>query len=266
MPEAAPNLPPDYHTHNLLCKHADGRPADYARAARDLGLAELAATDHCPTDDQFGIEHRMRLDQFDAYSESVRAAQRVEGVSVLFGIEADYYDGCERFLAPWIERHGFDVALGSVHFIDYWSGQGLSNGRDSVALWREYFLRIGRMADTGLFDIAAHLDLPKKFGNEVPDTVLRELALPALDRLAEARMAIEINTSGMHHLPRAFYPSAPLLLWAAERGIGLTFGSDAHHPRRVAEGFAEAVTMARMAGFKTYRRYRGRAWRDVPLA
>jgi hypothetical protein len=37
------------------------------------------------------------------------------------GIEADYYPGCQRFLAPWIERHPFDVVLGSVHYLDYWA-------------------------------------------------------------------------------------------------------------------------------------------------
>lgn len=265
MPPPADNLPPDYHTHNLLCKHADGRPIDYALAARRLGLTEMAATDHCPTDDQFGIEHRMRLDQFPAYSQAVREAQQVEGVAVLFGVEADYYEGCERFLAPWIERHRFDVVLGSVHFIDYWAGQGLSNARDAMEVWEAYFERIGRLADTGLFDIATHLDLPKKFGNDIPEAMLRRFALPALDRLAEAEMAIEINTSGIHHLPQAFYPTEPLLSWAAERNLGLTFGSDAHHPRRVAEGFREAIAMAKAAGFKTYRRYRGRAWREIPL-
>ena len=39
---------------------------------------------------------------------------------VLFGIEADYYRGCETFLGKWLEVQDFDLVLGSVHFIDDW--------------------------------------------------------------------------------------------------------------------------------------------------
>src|ERR1700690_1199280 len=35
---------PDYHTHTLLCKHADGMPLDYVRAAAEKGIPEIAAT------------------------------------------------------------------------------------------------------------------------------------------------------------------------------------------------------------------------------
>ena len=252
---------PDYHSHNTLCKHAIGCPADYARAARQRGLPEIACTDHCPTDDGFGIEHRMRLDQFDEYLQGVADA-RATGVPVLLGVEADYYPGCQRFLAPWLERHPFDLVLGSVHFLDYWGDtherRTLVHRENAEPLWQRYFELMGELAETRLYDIMAHLDLPKRFGNAIPEERLRELALPALDRLAAAGMALEINTSGLNHPPKACYPSESILTWARERGIGLVFGSDSHSPERVGAGFDVALALARRAGYTQHWVYRKR--------
>lgn len=261
-------LPPDYHSHNSLCKHAVGCPADYARAARHNGVPELACTDHCPTDDGFGIEHRMRLDQFDDYLQGVADA-RATGVPVLLGIEADYYPGCQRFLEPWIARHPFDVVLGSVHYLDYWSTdptrRTLAGGLEPELLWKRYFELMGELADTGLYDVAAHFDLPKRFGNALPKDRLRIYAEPALDRLAAAGMALEINTSGLKHACQSCYPSINILTWACERGVGLTFGSDSHNPERVGAGFEHAVALARQAGYTQSWVYRKRKPRPQDL-
>jgi histidinol-phosphatase (PHP family) len=260
---------PDYHTHTILCKHASGTPRDYQVAAGHRGMRQLAATDHCPTDDGFGIDHRMTLDDFPCYLDWVRAAAESVGPELLLGIEADYYRGAQPFQEKLQRAQAFDLVLGSVHFLDYWSSdprtRGLGRNPDPHFIWREYFQRVGEMADTGLYDIASHLDLPKKFGNAIPEADLREYALPALDRLAAAGMALEINTSGLLHPPQACYPSPAILAWAAERGIGLTFGSDSHQPERVGAGFDVALDLARAAGFTHYREYRQRRFQQVPL-
>ena len=250
--------------------HASGRTIDYARSARDRGVREFAATDHCPTDVGFGKEHRMTVSQFAQYIEDVAEARRnVPEVTILFGIEADYYLGCEPFLAGFCEQHRFDIVLGSVHFIDYWSTdpsrRGLSGGRNPDDVWSDYYRMTGRLADTGLYDVVTHMDLPKRFGNAISVNRLREYALPALDRIAAAGMAIEINTSGWTHSIDEAYPGPHVLAWAAERGIGLVFGSDAHSPHRVGDGFDLALQWAHDAGFRTYRQYRGRSWTAQPL-
>jgi len=262
--------PPDYHTHHELCQHASGRTIDYARAARDNGIKEFAATDHCPTDVGFGKEHRMTLEEFPRYRNDVIEARReVPEVSILFGVEADYYPGCEHFLKPFLENEAFDIVLGSVHFRDYWSSnklkRGLSDGDLPLLVWQEYFSLIGRLADTGLYDVVTHLDLPKRFGNAINRDLLRKSCLPALDRIAQAGMAIEINTSGMIHSIAEMYPSLDMLSWASERGIGLTFGSDAHSPDRVGDRFDDALKLARAAGFKKARRFAKRAWTEYPI-
>jgi histidinol-phosphatase (PHP family) len=261
---------PDYHTHTHLCKHADGVPQDYVQAARERGVLEIACTDHCPTDDGFGIGHRMALAQYAEYEQWVFDARDANpDITVLYGVEADYYPNCEKFLKPWLDTHDFDVVLGSVHFLDYWSDdasrKGLANAKHPAKVWKGYFEFIGRMADMRCYDIATHLDLPKKFGNPISDNELRDYCLPALDRIADAGMCMEINTSGIHHPPKEFYPSLQILSWARERGIGLTFGSDAHQPSRVGDDFDAALALARSAGYTSHVKFKKRRQTAHPL-
>ncbi len=262
-------LPPDYHTHNRLCKHAEGVPADYVRAAVERGLPEIALTDHCPTNDGFGIDHRMSLEEFPVYLDWCREAAQIDGISVLFGLEADYYRGCERFLAPFLEQHPFDLILGSVHFIDYWAKdrakRALSGRQDPEVIWKDYFALIGELARTGLYDVVGHFDLPKRYTRQMTEAELGDLALPALDAVAEAGMAIEINTSGWTHSVDESYPSLPILRWARERDIGLVFGSDAHSADRVGDGFERAMKLAIEAGYTYSLRYDKRKAGAVPL-
>lgn len=261
---------PDYHTHHELCRHATGRTIDYARSAQAAGIREFAATDHCPTDIGFGHELRMALDQFNQYWSDVETARcEVPDVHILFGIEADFYPGCEPFLKDFMSAHPFDIILGSIHFRDYFSHdkrkRGLSDDSDPETVWREYYELTGQLADSGLYDVVTHMDLPKRFGNSCDPDLISECAQPALDRIARAGMAIEINTSGLIHSIHEVYPGPNMLKWAAERGIGLVFGSDAHSPDRVGDGFDHALQLAREAGFTKARTYARRQWREYAL-
>jgi histidinol-phosphatase (PHP family) len=246
--------PPDYHSHTELCKHARGRPLDYARAAGERGVPELACTDHGPVPDGYDPEHRMTLDQFEQYEAGVREAREQGPVPVLFGVETDYYPGGVEWLGPWLKRQDFDIVLGSVHYLDFWAfdnpaQRSLWETVDVAGAWKKYFSLIAGMARSGLYDVASHLDLPKKFGYRPRERQVREMVLPVLDVIAASGMAIEINTSGLHVPVKEMYPAPEILAWAAERDIPLTFGSDAHDPARVGADFDRAVALARDAGY-----------------
>ena len=58
-------------------------------------------------------------------------SQTSETVDILFGIEADYYSGCEDFLKPWLKEQDFDIVIGSVHFIREW---GFDNPAE-IRIW-----------------------------------------------------------------------------------------------------------------------------------
>ena len=268
MKEKSVNLPPDYHTHTALCKHAEGQPCEYVAAARDLGLREIAITDHGPTPYPYDLDHRMEMGDFEIYESWINMMQAEEDCRVLFGIEADYFEGCTSFMAEWLGQYPFDLVLGSIHYIGNTNdldNLSLWESSDVNAVWRRYFELMGNMADTNLYDVVTHLDLPKRGGDRPRDRDLPDIVLPALDRIARARMAIEINTSGLRHPIGEMYPAPQILAWACEREIDITFGSDAHTPNNVASNFALAVQMAREAGYTHSVRFRRRRKRRVPL-
>lgn len=264
-------LPDDYHLHTRLCKHAEGEPAAYRAAARQLDLAEICFTDHAPAPCGYDSAYRMQLNEFPEYREWVeKLMPDTDTPRVLFGIEADYYQGCRQFLEAWLAEQPFDIVLGSVHYIGAWGFDSPENRAvwertDLHQAWRDYFRLVGELADTGLFDVLTHPDLPKKFGHRIDEKLLSQMAAPALDRIAAAGMAIEINTAGLRKPVGEIYPASAILVLAYERGIPITFGSDAHAPGEVGEGFRQAVNLAMGAGYRERARFKKRKRTLVPL-
>lgn len=263
-------LPADYHTHTALCKHAQGHPADYALAAEAAGVPEMACTDHCPGGEgEYNLEHRMSLAQFPQYVEEVQEAQQAVGIPVLLGVEADYYPQCEDFLEPFLDAHPFDLVLGSVHWFDMGpplgTGPNMWDFDDEYEFWAQYFFRISKLAKTGLYDIASHLDFPKRGRTPMSPSLIHSIVPPVLDDIAAAGMAIEINTSGWFNGAGSAFPDAKILSLARERYIPITFGSDAHRPQDAGRALKEGVALARAAGYAHYARFKNRVMQSMPL-
>jgi histidinol-phosphatase (PHP family) len=257
-------LPSDTHIHTPLCKHARGEPAEYAASAQRRRVGEIIFCDHAPAPDGYDPVSRMSLAQFGEYAQAIRDLRDAcDGLSIGLGIEADYYPGCADFLENWLPAQEFDMVIGSVHAIDGWGfdDPAYIAGWSSVnvkEVWRRYFELICELAETGMYDVVAHLDLPKKFGHRISDADLREIAWPALDRIAAAGMAIELNTGGLRKPVKEIYPSGYLLSLIRQHNIPICFGSDAHAPEEVAHAFEDAVALAEQAGYNGYVRFGGR--------
>ena len=146
-----------------------------------------------------------------------------------------------------------DYLIGSVHFINKWGFDnpefiGGYHNRDLDELWLEYFTAIEDMANSKHFDIVGHLDLLKIF-NFLPKRDIVELAIPALEAIKNANMAIELNAAGLRKDINEQYPSIPLLKKAKELKIAITFGSDAHQPSQVGFKREELIGLAKTVGF-----------------
>ncbi len=263
-------LPPDYHTHTVLCKHAEGTAQEFRHKAKDMGLAELCFTDHCPEPSGYDAKHRMTLEELPKYYELVTPLQDGDKPPVLLGLEADFFPGCEPFLTSFLPDQPLDLVMGSVHYIKDW---GFDNPAylktwesvDIKGVWVAYFTLMKQLVDTHLFDVISHFDLPKKFGHRIKERDMKELVQPILDHIAKNKMAFEINTSGWRRDAAEAYPSPLILSLAAEREIPITFGSDAHAPAEVGYQFPEALALALDTGCKESLRFKNRIATRVPL-
>ncbi len=242
--------------HTPLCRHASGEPVDYARRAVELGFTEIGFSDHSPMARDDFDDWRMFNRQLDEYVEKVCRAQReFPQLTIRLGLEVDYLPGHEDWIRGLATRHPWDYFIGSVHYVsDDWavdSPYKLSKwkNRDPFEVWSAYFDRLTRAAETGLFEIIGHADLPKKFGHR-PTQDCTQLYERFLTAVKKHNCAIELNTAGLRKECKEIYPSRQILELAFAKGVPITFGSDAHKPEEVGMNFAEAIQLARSVGYK----------------
>jgi histidinol-phosphatase (PHP family) len=264
-------LPADYHMHTPLCRHAVGEPSEYAARAVELGMREIGLSDHSPMDRDDFDNWRMRFDQLDEYVEKVRKARRdYPKLEIKLGLEVDYLPGYEDWIRKLAAAHPWDYFIGSVHYVseswDLDNPQKLSEWkrRDPFEVWTTYFDRLTMAAESQLFDIIGHADLCKKFCF-VPVQDCSHLYKKFLQVCATNDVAIEINTSGLRKDCKEMYPSPQILTMAADLGVPLTFGSDAHAPGEVGLTFKEAIQLAKDSGFTHWRRFKQRKSESVKL-
>lgn len=250
------SLPPDYHMHTPLCHHATGEPVDYARHAVAFGLTEIGFSDHSPMLRDDFDNWRMRNDQLDDYIAKVRRAQKeFPQLTIRLALEVDYLPGQEDWIRQLATRAPWDYFIGSVHYVsDSWAIDDPSKlsewkHRDADEVWAAYFERLTLAAESKLFEIIGHTDLPKKFGHRPTGKCLPHYKR-FLAAAARHGCAIELNTAGLRKDCKEIYPSRHILELAFQTGVAITFGSDAHKPEEVGMNFAEAIELARAVGYR----------------
>ena len=207
--------------------------------------------------------------QLDEYVAKVRLAQKdFPQLTIRLALEVDYLPGYEDWIRGLAARHPWDYFIGSVHYVsDTWAiddPQKLSewNHRNADEVWTVYFERLTKAAESGFFEIIGHADLPKKFGHR-PSRDCAPLYEKFLNAAQRNNCAIELNTAGLRKDCREIYPGREILRLAFQKGVPITFGSDAHAPGEVGMNFAEAVQLAREVGYRECRRFTQRKRESV---
>jgi len=236
----------DYHMHTPLCQHAAGPMEAYVERAIELGLREVGFSDHNPLPNGFGANVRMKESELEYYVTRVLDLRfQYHGkIDVMLGIELDYVEGLEDYLAKQIAAYPWDYIIGSVHYLDRecrigsWTRNYPGTADEQYA---RYFTLVRQLAGSGLADILAHLDVVKRSTRPPTQRGLDEVSV-TLKEVAKAGVCIEINTSGYRHAELTElqpYPSLPFVEEAIALGIPLTVNSDSHAPEQVGMKFAE---------------------------
>lgn len=248
------------HCHSGYCGHGEGEVAEYARIAHDAGLTTLAFTDHYPLSDAFDPVGYLSVPASDvpAYVEAVREEQRrYDDMEVLLGVELDYLGDYED-RSDWQDGlDGFDLVLGSVHFVDAWpfDDPAQRGAWDEPGapdrIWGRYVdLWCDAASDRSLrFDVMSHPDLAKKFAY----WPTFDLA-PLYRRMADAANAggrmVELNTSGAYYACKEAFPAPELLREFCRAEVPATVGTDAHEPRLVTRDIEKAYKALYDAGYR----------------
>ena len=245
----------------------------YREAAEQRGIEELGVSEHVHRFAQ-ALEvwthpfwQRWAVDDLDDYCEFVR-----EQTDLRLGIEADFVPGREDRMANLLERRDWDYVVGSVHFIrdealDQRGDWDIWRGADPDKVWRRYFETLGEAARTGMYDVLAHPDLVKVWGDAGPrpDGDPRRFYELAMDGIAESDVAIEVSTAGLRKPVGEMYPAPAFLEMCLEAGRPVALSSDAHRPEELGHEYERTVERLQEAGVSEIAVFEHRRRRMEPL-
>ncbi len=206
----------------------------------------------------------------DVYVE-VASEAKAAGLPVRVGLEVDYYRGEMDKVAQLISGYPLDVVLGSIHWIDDWPFDHISdpfvmeywNHYGVERAWSEYTRAVEELASSRVTDVLAHPDLAKVAGHRP--------ALPAefYDRMAEAAraagMSAEVSSAGWRKPAKEVYPAPDLLAKFFALGVPITTASDSHGLDHVGFRTADIRDYVIEAGYKSLMAYSERKPFSVEL-
>jgi histidinol-phosphatase (PHP family) len=253
----------DYHVHTDNSFDSKTPMKQMCQRAVDLGVSELAFTDHFNN-------HLLDIDigyyNPDRFFEDIRMCrQEFPALNILAGIEVGEPHRWARKIQPVLTKHPYDLVLGSLHWV----------GRENVfqpqyfqtryprEAYLNYFDELLVMIQKGDFDILAHVDLPKRVGYEMYkgfDITEYEPQIRAIwQACIDKGITPEINTKALRMGVHELHPSPLALWWYVEMGgRQLTIGSDAHHTSSLSSGITEAIQAATSVGLTRICRYNQR--------
>ncbi|MDX6203202.1 MAG: histidinol-phosphatase family [Frankiales bacterium] len=261
-------LPADDHVHSQFSYDtgADASMRHACERAVALGLPSIAFTEHVELIEPaagdalatagvtIGYGDRTRSLDVEAYLASVDECRaRYPSLRVLSGVEAGQPHLFAGSLAGLLAGGRFDRVLGSCHalvhegaLVEVSTLYRLMPAEDAV---RRYFAEVLAVVEgSGAFQVLAHVDfigryLPKAHGR-YDDADYEEEYRTVFRALARSGRALELNTKSR------LASVAQLRWWYEAGGTAVSFGSDAHVPWVVGDGFATAVAMTEAAGFR----------------
>ena len=176
-------------------------------------------------------------------------------IKILRGLEVDVFQGDEwaknfeqsmKILKP-------DYIIGSAHFIEYDGGiynmYDIQHAKPDFAdkLLTAYWKNIQRIAKSGLCNIIAHLDLPRRRHSGYEEK-WADLEHETVDIIAQQKLPLEINT-GLYQSDQYYpHPSPRIMEMCAKKQVPMFFSDDAHHAEQLADKFVDAQKYAKMFG------------------
>ena len=270
----------DIHNHTLA-SHGLATVGEMFAAAQARKLAWYGFSEHSPLPPGYSCPlYKGDLAvTFPAYAAEVMALREQTaghaggGQSgaprVLLGMELDWLPVNMPWMRDAVSRYPFDYIIGGLHFVgDVPVGSPRSWGPEverpqRFARYDAYYEAMRELAASGMVDVVAHPDFIKVCCYEDFQTWL---ALPgstdrvaaALEAMRATDTAMEVSSAGLRKPFHEPYPGPAIMRLAADLGLTISFGSDAHNIQDTGSHFDTLAEYAASYGFARSRIFIGR--------
>jgi histidinol-phosphatase (PHP family) len=251
------NITTDYHMHSTFSPDGDHSPAQLCQRALELGLTEIAITEHAEWQPASSLDDFRQAPAYFAALEQVRAEFGARGLAVYSGVELGNPHDYVSQASQLVRAYPFDVVIGSLHWL---YGENIHLAacfahRHPDQVYADYFVELGRMAWGFDFDIVAHFDRiiwrGTLLGAAFDPWRLEAVIRPALSAIAATDKALELNTRFLTHTPNWNEALVTMFGWFREAGGSrVVVNSDAHRISELGRNTAIAGELLTAAGFE----------------
>ena len=235
----------NYHTHTNRCGHAGiASDKEYVEYAKQVGITQLGFTDHVPVSEleYQDSEQRMHISDVDEYIMSIHQLQQENPtMKIMCGFEAEFDPMKEQFLGEL--RDKVDYMILGQHFVTY--GMSKLPQKNNPEYPIQYAEMLCRAMESGIFDIVAHPDIFMQFRDSLDTEEKKNLFMQnakiaskaICDKAKELGIPIELNFGGINKGTimqdgQLAYPHSDFWQIAAETGVSVLYGADAHTPEQ----------------------------------
>ncbi|WP_439027974.1 PHP domain-containing protein [Haloarchaeobius sp. DT45] len=233
----------DFHVHST---YSDGRfLTQMVYAAQKAGLEGIGFADHCNVsareDPQiFRAAYGFNLDvTYERRRFGIEKVREKSDIPVYDAVEMDYDPRDEAEIRAFLDEADFDYVIGSVHSVGEYNVQSPPQFADLTedeldAFVDDYFDALVSLAESELFDIAAHPDLIERT-EALRGRATLEQYERATRAFAESRTVPEINAGRALGDPGFVHPDPEFLEALREYDVAVTVGTDSHRPDEIGE-------------------------------
>ncbi|QCC86541.1 histidinol phosphate phosphatase [Desulfovibrio desulfuricans] len=193
---------------------------------------------------------------------------------VLMGMELDWLPVNTPWMQNMVSRYPFDYIIGGLHFVDDLPvGSPRSWGPEvdqaqRFARYDAYYEAMFGLAGSGMVDVVAHPDFIKvccydDFQAWLSQPASEERIAAVLEAMRNSDTAMEISSAGLRKPFHEPYPGPVIMRLAADLGLSVSFGSDAHNTDDTGSHFGELAAYAAVYGFSRSRIFVGRERMDL---
>lgn len=247
----------DYHIHTRYSFDGVERIEDICNKAIELGMDEIALTDHM---DIFSNKpYGDVLDCRQLYNEIDQMKEKFEGrLTIRKGIELGQPHANPVEAKQFLQDYTLDFVIGSIHNIrdDVDVYEYDFKKLDCNKVYEDYIEALIELAMNYDFDVVGHLTYPLRYMFQREGVRLNldpyEDRFRKLFKIVIQRgKGIEVNTSGLLQSMNETMPSLSVIkLYKECGGEVITIGSDAHRIEHLSTTIRQGQDLIREAGFE----------------